>query len=63
MEKDKERIEELEKKVAYLEGLIPYLQLQAGYKFVTPVYPPVNTSPNIHWHNGSPCYNNPRVYC
>lgn len=44
----KERAERPQKEVVY---------------FPNPVQPLMNNNPNLHYHNGSPCYNNPCVWC
>lgn len=57
--------EELEKEVERLAEEVKKLNilLAPQYHPIIFISPPELHNPALHYHNGSPCYNNPCVWC
>jgi len=66
MKKKETKLQELERRIKYLED-VSKPQLPS----YTPPYPqpyipqgPINPhNPNLHYHGTMPCYNNPCIWC
>lgn len=54
------KIEELEKRILTLEQR--ELQKPTTPQYWLPSLQPA-ANPNLHYHNGSPCYKNPCIWC
>jgi hypothetical protein len=59
---------EIEKLKVEIEKLKLELQIEQAKRQQIPYLPqypqwPQNQNPNVHWHNGSPCFNNPCYWC
>lgn len=55
--KKKTKLEDLEKRVSTLEARITHIYIKLPpSQSIQPIRP-------VHFHNGSPCYNDPCVWC
>ena len=63
---EENRIESLERRLAELEMTLKNRNPHICPPCPFPHYPqPVtaHTNPNLHWHNSTPCYQNPCYWC